>query len=115
MNAGLSWSGGIVARARRGVRVTEAEEADAVRRLRRSGAIVTAHTNIPELAMWSECANRVFGRTLNPYDTRRTSGGSSGGEGALVGFSSHFSLFLYQRSESLLTISLSLLAHGTTV
>ena len=51
--------------------------------LLRAGAILLCHTNAPELGMWSETAS-CFGRTNNPYDTRRTCGGSSGGEGALV-------------------------------
>ncbi|KAF4612974.1 hypothetical protein D9613_010910 [Agrocybe pediades] len=33
---------------------------------------------------WPETFNHVFGRTLNPYNRALTSGGSSGGEGALV-------------------------------
>ncbi len=45
---------------------------------------VLCHTNGPELGMWCETVNPVFGRTNNPYDTRRTCGGSSGGEAALV-------------------------------
>ena len=32
-----------------------------------------------------ECSNPVFGRTTNPYNAAYTSGGSSGGEGALLG------------------------------
>ena len=35
--------------------------------------------------MWIESENRVYGRTNNAYDPRRTAGGSSGGEGAAVG------------------------------
>jgi len=35
--------------------------------------------------MWMEAANPVYGRTYNPYHTGRTAGGSSGGEGALIG------------------------------
>ena len=35
--------------------------------------------------MWIESENRVYGRTSNAYDRRRTAGGSSGGEGAAVG------------------------------
>jgi len=31
-----------------------------------------------------ECSNPVFGRTTNPYNDAYTSGGSSGGEGALL-------------------------------
>ena len=35
--------------------------------------------------MWMETHNRVYGRTGNPYDPRRIAGGSSGGEGAIIG------------------------------
>lgn len=34
---------------------------------------------------WTETFNNVFGRTVNPFNRNLTSGGSSGGEGALVG------------------------------
>jgi len=56
-----------------------------VSRLREAGAILIGVTNISELCMWMETDNRVYGRTNNPFDLRRTVGGSSGGEGALVG------------------------------
>src|SRR5690606_27779016 len=42
-------------------------------------------TNVSELCMWMEGNNRVYGRTNNPYDPRRIVGGSSSGEGAIVG------------------------------
>ncbi|KAL5640484.1 hypothetical protein ACGC1H_007661 [Rhizoctonia solani] len=48
------------------------------------GAVPFTRTNVPQTLMWGETYNNVFGRTLNPYDLRLTSGGSSGGEGALV-------------------------------
>jgi fatty acid amide hydrolase 2 len=35
--------------------------------------------------MWYESNNRVYGRTNNPYDPSRIVGGSSGGEGAIIG------------------------------
>jgi amidase len=36
------------------------------------------------MSQWGETYNNVFGRTLNPYNLSLTSGGSSGGEGALI-------------------------------
>jgi len=42
-------------------------------------------TNISEMCMWMESDNVIYGRTGNPYDPSRTCGGSSGGEGAMVG------------------------------
>ena len=63
---------------------TSEEDAVVVRRLRDAGAIVLGVTNAPEGGMWMETHNRVFGRTSNPWDPRRTSGGSSGGEAAAV-------------------------------
>ncbi|MFO1375060.1 MAG: amidase family protein [Agitococcus sp.] len=35
--------------------------------------------------MWYETYNRVYGRSKNAYDRGRITGGSSGGEGAIVG------------------------------
>jgi amidase len=50
-----------------------------VERLRKAGAITIGKTNIPEFAAGSQTFNQVFGETLNPYDTSKTCGGSSGG------------------------------------
>uniref|UniRef100_A0A914LQ34 Amidase domain-containing protein n=1 Tax=Meloidogyne incognita TaxID=6306 RepID=A0A914LQ34_MELIC len=60
------------------------EDAEAVKRVKDAGAILLAITNVPELALWWESSNKLYGRTNNPYDVRRTPGGSSGGEGALI-------------------------------
>ncbi|MFL5893688.1 MAG: amidase [Thermoleophilaceae bacterium] len=60
-------------------------DAPAVARLRAAGAIPIGVTNTSELTMWIESHNRVYGRTRNAYDPRRTAGGSSGGEGAAIG------------------------------
>ena len=60
-------------------------DATAVARWRAAGAIPMGVTNVSELCMWMESHNRVYGRTNNPYDHGRTAGGSSGGEGAIVG------------------------------
>ncbi|KAJ8522020.1 hypothetical protein ONZ45_g1362 [Pleurotus djamor] len=48
------------------------------------GAVPLVKTNVPQTLMWAETFNHVFGRTLNPHNRNLTSGGSSGGEGALV-------------------------------
>jgi amidase len=50
-----------------------------VERLRGAGAVVIGKTNTPEFGAGSQTFNEVFGRTLNPYDVTKTSGGSSGG------------------------------------
>lgn len=55
-------------------------DAEVVRLAREAGAIPLLVSNTPELCMNWETYNNVTGRTLNPYDTTKTSGGSSGGE-----------------------------------
>lgn len=77
---GMSWTAGL--EARRGV--TAPEDSTVVRRLRKAGAIVLGVSNAPEGGLWMETYNTLYGRTRNPYDLRRSPGGSSGGEGALV-------------------------------
>ena len=56
-----------------------------VARLREAGAIVVAKTNVPEYSSSYETDNALFGCTNNPLDPQRTAGGSTGGEGALLG------------------------------
>ena len=50
-----------------------------IQRLRAAGAIMVGKTNVPEFGAGSHTFNNVFGATLNPYDTSKTCGGSSGG------------------------------------
>ena len=50
-----------------------------VERLRAAGVVTIGKTNTPEFGAGSQTFNEVFGRTLNPYDTTKTCGGSSGG------------------------------------
>ncbi len=59
-------------------------DAPLVSRLRSAGAIIPGVTNTPELLMAWETDNLLYGRTNNPWDTTRTSGGSSGGEAAAI-------------------------------
>lgn len=60
------------------------EDAECVRMAKKAGAIIVATSNIPEVNKWQETRNNLFGQTNNPYDHRRTVGGSSGGEAALI-------------------------------
>lgn len=59
--------------------------AEVIERMLAAGGILLAITNVPEVCMWVETSNTIYGRTKNSYDTRRMVGGSSGGEGALLG------------------------------
>lgn len=52
--------------------------------VRQAGAIVLTKTNVAQALMMYESINLVFGRTLNPHNRSLTSGGSSGGEAALI-------------------------------
>lgn len=55
------------------------EDALIIQRLRAAGALTIGKTNVPEFGAGSQTFNPVFGPTLNPYDTTKTCGGSSGG------------------------------------
>jgi amidase len=55
------------------------EDALIVERLKKAGAIAVGKTNTPEFGAGSQTFNQLFGETLNPYDTTKTCGGSSGG------------------------------------
>tara|TARA_A100001037_G_scaffold297333_1_gene319204 strand:- start:638 stop:2068 length:1431 start_codon:yes stop_codon:yes gene_type:complete len=50
-----------------------------VRELRQAGAIVFCKTNVPIFGAGANTTNPVWGATVNPFDTARTCGGSSGG------------------------------------
>ena len=60
------------------------EDAIITERLEAAGAVVVGKTNTPEFALGPTTDNLVFGRTSNPFDPDRTSGGSSGGSAAAV-------------------------------
>ncbi|PAV83934.1 hypothetical protein WR25_02121 isoform B [Diploscapter pachys] len=59
--------------------------AESIIRMKNAGAVLLGITNVAEASMWFESNNTIYGRTVNPYDSRRIAGGSSGGEGALIG------------------------------
>lgn len=78
--AGVICTGGTKGR----VSFVPTQDATVVARMRAAGAIILGKTNLPELALAYETDNLVYGRTSNPYDLSRTSGGSSGGEAAII-------------------------------
>lgn len=77
-----------------GVRFTEgssfladyvpAEDSELYTRYRRAGLLTIGKTNLPEFAIGVTTEGRFLGPACNPWDTTRTTGGSSGGAGAAV-------------------------------
>jgi Asp-tRNA(Asn)/Glu-tRNA(Gln) amidotransferase A subunit family amidase len=53
-----------------------------VERLRKAGAIILGKTNTPEFGAYARSKNRLCEEALNPWDTTRITGASSGGAGA---------------------------------
>ncbi|WP_425069893.1 amidase [Reyranella sp.] len=60
------------------------QDASLVARLRAAGAVILGKTNVPELCADFQTDSPIFGTTRNPWDERRTSGGSTGGGGVAV-------------------------------
>jgi len=59
-------------------------DAIVVERLRGAGAVIIGHTNVPLLAADWQSYNEIFGTTNNPWDHKRTPGGSTGGGAAAI-------------------------------
>lgn len=60
-------------------------ESEMVRELRALGAVLYCKTSVPHTLMSGETVNNIIGYTWNPKNRYLCSGGSSGGEGALIG------------------------------
>lgn len=78
--AGMKTTGGLVHRREH----LASADAEVVARLKREGAIILGKTNTPTLCYCQESDNKLYGRSNNPWDLTRTTGGSSGGEAALI-------------------------------
>ncbi|KAH0008740.1 amidase signature enzyme, partial [Aureobasidium melanogenum] len=59
-------------------------DAAVVKALKNAGAIILGKTNLQELALEGISVSSLGGQTINPYDSDRTPGGSSGGSGASI-------------------------------
>ncbi|CRG86329.1 hypothetical protein PISL3812_03334 [Talaromyces islandicus] len=60
------------------------QDGNAAAALRRLGAVLYVKTNVPQSMMMSDSYNHVFGQCVSSLNRNLISGGSSGGEGALV-------------------------------
>ncbi|KAF7591333.1 hypothetical protein BBP40_001657 [Aspergillus hancockii] len=65
---------------------TAPEDALILQCLAKAGAIFHVRTNQPQSLMHLCCTNNLTGTTTNPYNRTLSPGGSSGGEGASMGF-----------------------------
>ncbi|KAK5110257.1 hypothetical protein LTR62_006110 [Meristemomyces frigidus] len=75
LNAGfVSWVGTIAE-----------DDALILKLLWNAGCVFYVRTTEPQALMHLETDNNIYGTTVNPYNRDLTSGGSSGGEGALLG------------------------------
>jgi amidase/6-aminohexanoate-cyclic-dimer hydrolase len=55
-----------------------------VQRYKQAGLVIFGKTNSPELGLTTTTESVAFGQTHNPWNLERTTGGSSGGAGAVV-------------------------------
>jgi len=70
---GLNYTSGCPAR--KGIKATE--DSSVVKYLKNAGAIPTCMTNVPEMLLWWDAYNKLYGRTNNPYDKSAITGMSS--------------------------------------
>ncbi|HVF90693.1 MAG TPA: amidase [Blastocatellia bacterium] len=59
-------------------------DSELVARLKRAGLVVVGKTNTPEFGILPTTEPELFGPARNPWDTTRSTGGSSGGSAAAV-------------------------------
>ena len=69
-------------------RIMDKEDCPLVTMIKSLGGVPFCKTNVPQQMMSLQCSNPIYGTTCNPHsrdDDPRECGGSSGGEGALIG------------------------------
>ena len=60
------------------------EDCATIKCIKHTGQIPFMKTNLPQIAFNFDSNNFLWGRTLNPWNHKKSAGGSSGGEGAAV-------------------------------
>ncbi|KAL8741670.1 MAG: hypothetical protein Q9190_005744 [Brigantiaea leucoxantha] len=70
---------------KKGTGMEKVYESEMVKELRTMGAVLYCKTSVPHTLMSGETVNNIIGYTWNPKNRNLSSGGSSGGEGALIG------------------------------
>ncbi|GIN94779.1 amidase [Siminovitchia terrae] len=78
--AGLATTDGVVA-AKDNIANTDSPS---IANLRKAGAVFVGRSNVPSFSLRWFSNNDLHGKTLNPWDSSRTPGGSSGGASAAV-------------------------------
>jgi amidase len=69
---------------KKGTGLEKVFESEMVKELRKLGAILYVKTSVPHTLMTGETVNNIIDYTWNPRNRNLSSGGSSGGEGALI-------------------------------
>ena len=70
---------------KKGTKKEKVFESEMVKELRALGAVLYCKTSVPHSLMTGETVNNIIGWTMNGRNRHLSSGGSSGGEGALIG------------------------------
>eukprot|EP00090_Calanus_glacialis_P030762 TRINITY_DN4996_c0_g1_i1.p1 TRINITY_DN4996_c0_g1~~TRINITY_DN4996_c0_g1_i1.p1 ORF type:complete len:605 (+),score=204.80 TRINITY_DN4996_c0_g1_i1:38-1852(+) len=79
--AGTYSSAGMVMFARNKAEV----DSPVVELVKKLGGVPFCKTNVPQVMYSLQCSNPIYGTSTNPHGVGRECGGSSGGEGALIG------------------------------
>ena len=79
----VGWSGTF--QGKTGTGKEKVYESELVKELRALGAVLYCKTSVPHTLMSGESINNIMGYVWNPKNRNLSAGGSSGGEGALIG------------------------------